>query len=141
MEGRLKRLLIYTDGVARGNPGEAGIGIVIKDEKGNALEEISEYIGVTTNNVAEYKALITSLAAAEKYEPERIEIFSDSELMVRQLNGVYRVRDKKLSILFREALRLKSRFPELVVTHITRDKNKDADALANRAVDLKGVLK
>lgn len=141
MEGRLKRLIIYTDGVARGNPGKAGIGVVIKDEKGNILEEISEYIGRTTNNVAEYKAFITSLSAAEKYGPEQIEIFSDSELMVRQIKGVYRVRDEKLLALFREVLRLKGKFPQVVITHVTRDKNKEADALANRAVDLKGVLK
>jgi len=128
-------LIVFTDGVARGNPGEGGFGVIIKDLDGNVLEEIGRYIGVTTNNFAEYSGLVAALKASRKYHPEKIEVYSDSELLVRQMNGLYRVRSETLLPIYNEARRLTSTFKNVIIVHIPREKNKEADALANRAVD------
>ena len=128
-------LTIFTDGVARGNPGEGGFGVVIKASDGSILEEIGGYIGITTNNFAEYTALVIALKSLLKYQADKIAIYSDSELMVRQLNGLYKVKNEGLLPLYQEAKRLTSMFKNVIIYHIPRGKNKEADALANKAVD------
>lgn len=122
---------IYCDGASRGNPGDAGIGclIVLDDKK----IEISEYIGKTTNNVAEYTALIKGLQEALKHKVQEIDIFSDSELLVRQINGVYKVRNKKLIPLYEKVKEILSNFKKYRVFHIYREDNHVADRLAKEA--------
>jgi len=131
-----QNLIIYTDGVSRGNPGDAGIGVVFKDSKGAVIDEIGNYIGTTTNNVAEYTALINALEYAVKHKAASADIFLDSELVVRQMNGIYRVRDENLALLFNKAQTLINKIKKVTLTHIPREKNKEADSLANKAVDL-----
>lgn len=129
------RLLIYTDGASRGNPGKSGIGVVICDKKHNVIEEVSRYIGETTNNVAEYKALIAGLERVLEYGPKEVGILSDSELLVKQLRGEYGVKAKAILPHFREAKRLLDMLPKWSVRHIPREQNPRADALANLAID------
>lgn len=131
-----QNLIIYTDGVSRGNPGDAGIGVVFKDSKGAVIDEIGKYIGTTTNNVAEYTALINALEYAVKQKAASADIFLDSELVVRQMNGIYRVKDENLALLFNKAQMLIKKIKKVTLTHIPREKNKEADNLANKAVDL-----
>ena len=131
------RLTIFTDGVARGNPGDGGFGVIIKGRDGNLMEEIGGYLGVTTNNFAEYSGLVAALKASLKYQPAHIEIYSDSQLVVRQLNGLYSVKSESLLPLHKEARRLMSLLGNVAVFYIPREKNKEADALANKAVDQK----
>jgi len=129
------RLTIFTDGGARGNPGPAGIGVVILDEKGSAVEEISESIGQATNNQAEYKALIAGLVKAKELGARELEVFLDSELVVKQLNKEYRVKDKDLASLFVSVYNLTLGFKKVVFKHIRREKNRLADKLVNLALD------
>ncbi len=131
------RLTIFTDGVARGNPGEGGFGAIIKGADGNILKEIEGYLGITTNNFAEYSALIAALKASLKYHAEKVEVCSDSQLIVRQLNGQYSVKSESLLPLYKEAKRLISVLGNVIISYIPREKNKEADALANKAVDQK----
>jgi len=128
-------LILRTDGASRGNPGPAGIGVVIEDEGGAVLQEISEVIGETTNNVAEYRALLRGLAAARAMGARRIKVFSDSELMVRQMNGSYRVNNQGLLPLFEEARDLIRGFESFSIHYVPREKNARADQLANQALD------
>ena len=130
-----EKLTIYTDGGARGNPGPAGIGAGIFDEKGNTVEEISKYIGQATNNQAEYQALIAGLTKAKELGVEKIEFFLDSELVVKQLNREYRVKDKDLALLFVQAYNLTLGFKKVIFKHIGREKNELADKLVNLALD------
>lgn len=130
-----KKLTIYADGGARGNPGPAGIGAVILDERGRVIEEVSEFIGQATNNQAEYKALIAGLTKARELGGEDIEIFLDSELVTKQLNREYRVKDKALAPLFVEAYNISLGFKKIIFKHIAREKNKLADKLVNLALD------
>lgn len=122
---------LYCDGASRGNPGDAGIGCLIVLD--NKRIEISEYIGKTTNNVAEYTALIKGLQEALKHEVEEIEIFSDSELLVYQINGVYKVRNKKLIPLYEKVKELLNKFKKYQIAHIYREENSVADRLAKEA--------
>ena len=131
----MKKLIINTDGAARGNPGHAGIGVVIKDAKGVIVREIFEYIGETTNNQAEYKALLKALVAAGELGAEQIEIFADSELMVNQLKGLYKVKNEGLRPLFNNAKELLRKFKVCNIGYVPREKNKEADELANKAID------
>ena len=130
-----KKLFIYTDGASRGNPGEAGAGIIIYDEKGQVIKKVKKYLGTTTNNVAEYMALIIALNEAKILNGGVINLFSDSELMVRQIKGIYKVRDKKMKVLWNETRRLLSHFKHYSINCIDRRKNKEADKLANMAID------
>lgn len=134
-------MTFYIDGASRGNPGKAAIGVVILDSKGQVLDELKRYIGETTNNMAEYQALLEALTEGKRLGGKEIQVFSDSELMVRQLNGIYKVKDAKLLDLYKEAKLLISHFNDFKIEHITRDKNSRADALANEALDnhLKGA--
>lgn len=130
-----KEWLLMVDGAARGNPGEAGCGAVIADENGMVIKELSRYLGRTTNNVAEYAALLMGLEALLELGQKHIVVQSDSELMVRQLNGEYRVKDEKLKALFEQAIGLLRQFDSYRILHVRRDMNKLADRLANRGID------
>lgn len=130
----------YTDGGARGNPGPAGIGAVIQafDEKSQGYQTIravKQYLGETTNNQAEYRALIAALEAASALGATEVECLLDSELVVRQLNGEYRVKDKDLAPLFLKAWNLGTGFQKITYQHIRREYNKEADKLVNEAID------
>ncbi len=138
------KVILYIDGAARGNPGHAGIGGVLfwappsaGQADGERIQSFSEYIGETTNNIAEYSALIYGLERALKIPGgvELIEICSDSELLVRQLEGAYRVKNQNLKVFFGRVKALLSRFKEANISHISREKNAEADGLANKAID------
>jgi ribonuclease HI len=131
----LKVLRLYTDGAARGNPGPAGLGVVIEDDQGMRLRGLCRYLGKATNNQAEYYALIEGLQAVRDWNPDRLEIYLDSQLVVEQVNGRYRVKNQDLKPLYQRARELIDSFPEVVIRHVERAKNKGADALANRAID------
>lgn len=130
-----KLWLLMVDGAARGNPGEAGCGAVIADENGVVVKELSRYLGRTTNNVAEYEGLLMGLEALLELGQKHIVVQSDSQLLVRQLNGEYRVRDEKLKVLFAQATRLLRQFGSYRIVHVRREMNKLADRLANRGID------
>ncbi|MCK4476893.1 MAG: reverse transcriptase-like protein [Methanophagales archaeon] len=133
----MRKLLIYTDGASRGNPGPAGIGVVICDESGKIVKEYEEFIGTATNNIAEYRALIKALELAGIFSINKIDCFSDSELMVKQLNGEYRVKNEKLGKLFLQVREKEKRFEKVNYFHVPREEDliKRADKLANRAID------
>ncbi len=126
---------LYTDGACRGTPGSGGIGVVFKDEKGNVLGTLKKYIGSCTNNEAEYQALIAGLKEAVRHGYSRLHIFMDSELVVKQINGDYRVKSKHLFKYILEVRSLLSSFYTYKVIHINRNENKMADQLANEAID------
>ncbi len=135
-------LHLFTDGGSRGNPGQAAIGCVLVDPaRGVTLEEYGEAIGVETNNVAEYKALIAGLKIALRYQPNRLLCQMDSELIVKQLSGEYKVRMPTLQPFVDEIRELTLQFPDVVFRHIPRADNWRADALVNKALDAKGVPK
>jgi dinuclear metal center YbgI/SA1388 family protein len=129
------RYRLYTDGGARGNPGPAGIGARLLTATGDVVEELADYIGKATNNVAEYQALIAGLEIALDRGVERLDVFLDSELVVRQVNGRYKVKDAGLKPLHQQACLLLSRFHEVDVRHVRREQNAAADALVNQAID------
>ena len=128
-------LRLHVDGASRGNPGEAGFGIHVTAPDGREVAALFGYLGKATNNVAEYQALLHGLRFALARGAASVEVFSDSELLVRQLEGRYRVKNAGLVPLHREAQSLLARFAKARVAHVPREKNRDADALANRAVD------
>ncbi len=122
---------LFTDGAAKGNPGDAGIGFVIKKE-GTVIDSHSSYIGKTTNNVAEYTALIEGLKRLLSLNIKNVNVFSDSELMVKQLNGEYSVKNEKLKTLYNEAVQLIKQFDKFKLSHIPRNQNKEADSLSKQ---------
>jgi ribonuclease HI len=126
---------VYVDGASRGNPGEAGAGAVIKDREGNIIKRVKRRLGVTTNNIAEYNALIMGLKEALRIGCRRIKVFADSELIVKQVKGEYRVKNEGLRPLYSKAIHLIEGFDGFEISHITRDKNAEADRLANRAIE------
>ena len=126
-------ITVYVDGAAKGNPGPAGIGVRL-ELQGIVLSEHSEYIGTATNNVAEYKALIYGLEIARRYRVTRVNAISDSELMVRQLNGEYKVKNENLLPLYRSARELAGSFEEFRIRHVSRTENQHADRLANQGI-------
>jgi ribonuclease HI len=128
-------LRLFTDGAARGNPGPAGLGVVIEDDKGMRLAGKHQYIGKATNNEAEYQALIEGLKAAAEWKPDRLEVYLDSKLVVEQVNGSYRVRKLELQPLYGRVKELLGGFDDVVIFHVEREKNRGADALANMAID------
>jgi dinuclear metal center YbgI/SA1388 family protein len=129
------RFHLYTDGGARGNPGPAGIGARLLSAGGDVVEELADFIGKATNNVAEYQALLAGLEIALDRGVERLDVFLDSELVVRQVNGQYKVKDAGLKPLHQQACLLLSRFHEVDVKHVRREQNAAADALVNQAID------
>ena len=126
---------LYTDGGARGNPGPGAIGAVLKDENGETVYEASKYIGPSTNNEAEYKAIIHGLEIAKEKEPAELKCYLDSELVVKQLNGEYKVKNEKLKVLFDQVKKLQFEITGVSFNHILRKKNKEADKLVNTALD------
>lgn len=131
----MEELVIYTDGASRGNPGDAAIGVRLCAPDGTVVEEIAEPIGRATNNVAEYTALIRGLERARALGARRVRVLTDSELMVRQVGGIYTVKNEGLLPLFRAARSLLAGFERASVDHIPRERNRDADRLANLALD------
>jgi len=129
------RASLYADGASRGNPGPAGAGIVIVDQQGRQLFELNQFLGNATNNEAEYQALIAGLRAAEHLGITRLQIFLDSELIVKQVRGDYRVRNVRLQALFGEVMSRLRRFSEYDIIHVPREHNRQADRLANEAVE------
>lgn len=127
--------VLYADGASRGNPGPSSIGAVLYDPKGETVAEVSEAIGETTNNVAEYRALIAGLEAALAIGVSRIEVRLDSLLLVRQVRGEFRVKAPGLQPLHRKVRALESRFEGFSIGHVRREKNTVADGLANAALD------
>ncbi|HEX5370921.1 MAG TPA: ribonuclease HI family protein [Dehalococcoidia bacterium] len=127
--------VVYSDGASRGNPGPASMGAVVIDPSGKVLHEVSEKLGITTNNVAEYRGLIAGLEAALALGARLVEVRMDSELLVRQAIGRYRVKNPGLVPLHNRVVGLRSRFDEVVFRHVPRAQNQHADALANRALD------
>ncbi|MCD6217715.1 2-C-methyl-D-erythritol 2,4-cyclodiphosphate synthase [bacterium] len=128
-------LTIYTDGASRGNPGPSSAGAVILDSSGNTLKEISMFLGTMTNNQAEYQALILALKEASSLRPERLVIRMDSQLIVRQISGEYKVKDAKLKPLFALVIQQLKFLKSWDIEHIPRNQNNRADTLANKALD------
>lgn len=129
-------IITYTDGGARGNPGPAGAGAVLYNAETNeVVAEVSEYLGETTNNVAEYTALLLALQKAKDLDAQEVHCRLDSELAVKQLNGIYKVKNEKLQKLFVQVWNLRQQFVKVTFEHVRREKNKVADKLANDAMD------
>jgi ribonuclease HI len=129
-----KRLIVYTDGASSGNPGPASIGAVIRDGQGRVISRISQRIGHATNNQAEYRAIIGALEEATRLGAEEVDIKSDSELVVKQLKGQYKVKKATLRPLYQKVVQLISLFKTFSITHIPREQNREADRLANKAL-------
>lgn len=137
----MEKVVVYTDGGARGNPGPAGAGIVVTDEKRNVLKEISEFLGNGTNNFAEYQAVLMALQMlkqmyGKKTKEMQFEVKLDSELVAKQLNNEYQIKEPGLVPQFIEIHNMRvASFPNISFTHVRREDNKDADKLANAAMD------
>lgn len=125
---------IHIDGASRGNPGNSGAGILIEEENGE-IRRIKKPLGVATNNQAEYEALITALEASQVLKKKKLLIFTDSLLLANQINGSWRVRSSNIANLYKRAKHLIQTFDEVTVKHIPREENKEADKLANQAID------
>lgn len=141
---KITKLIINTDGGARGNPGPAGIGAVIADDRGKIISRHKKYIGEATNNAAEYRALILALDEAEQVASSKyqvasrqvnLEIRMDSELIVRQMQGRYKIKDSGLKILAAKVLKLMEHFRQVAYKHVPREQNQLADELVNQAID------
>jgi ribonuclease HI len=130
-------LHLHIDGASRGNPGEAGFGIHATSPTGEEVASLYGYLGRASNNVAEYQALIHALRYALGRGARRVRVFSDSELVVRQMAGQYRVKHPDMLTLYRQAKELIGRFERADISHVRREQNKDADRLANQALDEK----
>lgn len=137
----MEKIVVYTDGGSRGNPGPAGAGVAIADGKGNIIKGYSHFLGVKTNNEAEYEAVIfglqkiKALLGKEKIKNTEVEFRLDSQLIVRQLNGQYKIEEERLFPLFIKIWNLKISFGPIKFSEIPREKNKEADRLANEAMD------
>lgn len=132
-------VILYTDGACRGNPGDGGAGAVLFDENGRVVTTAKKFLGICTNNEAEYGALILGLKEALKSKHKNIRIFLDSELLVKQINGIYRVRNSRLKELMKDVRKQLSMFDGYTVEHVPRSRNKVADKLANEAIDDEGA--
>lgn len=130
-----RHLIAHIDGGARGNPGPAGYGVAVADSSGKSIAELSEYIGHKSNNVAEYSGLLGALSYCVKHNEPALKVISDSELMVKQLNGVYKVKSPDLKLLYDRAQTMIRQLEWFRAEHVLRAKNKDADRLANEAMD------
>ena len=134
-ERKTGAITAYCDGGSRGNPGPSGYGVFVEDEHGRAVGELSEYLGVKTNNVAEYSGLLAALGFALEHGHTQLRVISDSELMVKQMKGQYRVNSPDLKPLYEEAKRRAGQLNKFEMQHVLRGKNKEADRLANEAMD------
>lgn len=133
--GSAASLIAYVDGASRGNPGPAAYGVVIQDSSGATIDTLSEKLGLATNNVAEYRALLAALEYALAHGTRRLKIYCDSELVARQMQGRYRVQSPDLKPLFERARQLAGRLEHFQIEHVLRHRNADADRLANEALD------
>jgi ribonuclease HI len=131
----MRKLVVNVDGGARGNPGPAAIGVVVQSPEGEVLEERAERIGEATNNVAEYRALLAGIGRAAELGASELELVGDSELVVRQVKGEYKVKDAALRELHAEATRALRRFESWSIRHVRRERNAEADRLVNEALD------
>ncbi len=129
------KLVLHVDGGARGNPGPAAIGIVVSDPDGTRVASFSDRIGETTNNVAEYRALLRGLELAAEYGAREVHVINDSELVARQLTGVYKVKHAAMQELHRQATALLQRFDAWSIESVPRAQNAEADLLVNEALD------
>lgn len=129
-----RRLTLYTDGASWGNPGPAAIGVVLYRDASRPVRQVRRTIGRATNNVAEYTALLVGLREARRLGAEELEVLADSELLVKQLHGEYRVKDETLRALWDQAQALLEAFPRVVIRHIPREQNREADRLAQQAL-------
>lgn len=123
------------DGASRGNPGDAGFGVIIRNHR--EIEEISGFLGRTTNNVAEYAAVVAALTFAQRRSLQQLTIYSDSQLLVRQLTGSYRVKAPHLVPIYLQVIKLRRSIPTFQILHVRREENREADQLANQAIDLR----
>ena len=130
----MKTLRLRTDGAARGNPGPAGAGVLIEDDRGTRLQARHRWLGEMTNNQAEYHALIEGLKAIREWKPDRVEIYLDSKLVVEQIKGLYKTKEPELQRLHAEARRLLDGL-SYEIKHVVREENRGADHLANMAID------
>ncbi len=131
----LNRVYVYIDGASRGNPGESGIGVVIEDGNGNIIKKYKEYIGIKTNNAAEYAALKKGLELALHYCKKHVTILSDSELIVRQRRKQYKTKKKHLKSFAKEVEALEEMFEMVEYQNVPRERNREADRLANHVID------
>ncbi len=135
-----KKLSIYVDGCSRGNPGPSGIGVIVCDEGGSAIKNISKYIGDATNNIAEYNALIYGLQEALILRADEIIINTDSELLAKQLGKEYKIKDAVLKSLYEQVRHLLTGFKKYEIKHINRTENKGADKLANKSISQESLF-
>jgi ribonuclease HI len=131
----INKVIIHTDGAARGNPGPAAIGATIKDAKGNLMDSISRRIGLTTNNQAEYRSIIAALEKTINLGARYVVLYSDSELVVNQLNGRYKVKKVALRPLYQKIIQLIGALESFKISYVPREQNAEADTLANKALD------
>jgi ribonuclease HI len=129
------RVRLYSDGAARGNPGPAGAGAVLVEPSGQVLDRLGKFLGTQTNNYAEYMGLLLGLKRAQELGVREVEVFADSELMIRQLGGRYQVKSASLRPLYLEALKLLNDFERVKLVHVPREMNRAADEMSNRAID------
>ena len=130
-----ERVRVYSDGAARGNPGKSGAGAVLVDPSGQVIDKLGKFLGTQTNNYAEYMGLLLGLRRARALGVREVEVFADSELMIRQLGGRYQVKSPTLKPLYDEAVRLLNDFSRVKLVHVPREMNKVADEMSNRAID------
>ncbi len=130
----MDKVIVFCDGGSRGNPGPAALGVVIKTTKGEIIEEIGEYLGEQTNNYAEYSAVITALNKLREMKVKSADFYLDSELAVRQLNGIYKVKNEGLKVLYSKVLEAIGEM-NITFTHVYREDNTEADAMVNQVLD------
>lgn len=130
--------LLFTDGGSRGNPGPAASAAVLQDAEGNVIAQEGKYLGEATNNIAEYEGLLLGFALAKKHGIEELKLHMDSELVVMQMNGAYRVKEARLKEKWEEAKKQRDSFKDIKIIHVRREKNKLADALVNEILDAEG---
>jgi len=135
----LKKVIVHCDGASRSNPGRASVGVVIFDEEMNILKRYKEYIGIATNNVAEYMSLIAALKLSYDFTHNEIVVYMDSELIIKQMKGLYKIKNTTLYVLYSEAKKIEESFSKIVYKNVPRENKyqKIADALANEALDEK----
>src|SRR3989344_8364764 len=135
-----KKLRIFTDGGARGNPGPAALGVVVYDKHGKIIKKVGEYLGEKTSNEAEYEAVLRAFTEAKELGAEEVEVVLDSELVARQLNNIYRAKNRRMLELLLKVRALEAGFKKTTYRHVPREENAVADSLVNEAIDKKGAV-
>lgn len=131
----MTKLILHTDGGSRGNPGPAAAGIVLDNTKGNCVKELGVFLGKATNNEAEYQALVYGMAAGLKLGATELECYLDSELIVKQLKGIYKMKNTRLKVFYQKIKQMEKMLEKVTYKHVKRDKNERADALVNEVLD------